>query len=42
MYAYETANMEWTLLVLSNQRLGSAEAIDMANAEMLDHTEVWH
>lgn len=31
--------MEWTYLVLSNQRLGSAEAIYMANAEMFDYTE---
>lgn len=28
--------MEWMLLVLSNQRLGSSETIYMANAEMLN------
>lgn len=34
--------MEWTLLVLSNQRLGSAEAVGMANADMLNYTELWY
>lgn len=36
---YGPTNMEWTLVVLSNQHLGSTEAIYMANAEMLNYAE---